>query len=56
MNTTYRFTKDGKTYAEAGTNRFDARLKAELRWGIDLTGAIFEEVYKLRTIRRGIVK
>lgn len=55
-NMTYRFTKNGHTYSAKGINRFDAQLNAELMFGVDLTGAVFEEVYKLRTIRKGIVK
>ena len=40
-NTSYRFTKDGRTYCEGGMNRFEAQLKAELRWQVDLKGATF---------------
>ena len=54
--TTYRFTKNGCTYTEGGNNIFSAKLSAELRWGIDLTGAAFEEVWKLKVVRTGIVK
>ena len=54
--TIYRFTKNGKTYSEHADNIFSARLNAELRWGIDLSGATFEEVWKLKVIRTGIVK
>ena len=56
MNTMYRFTKDGKTYIAVGDNRFDAQFTIELQWNVNLKGAEFEEVYKLRTVRRGIVK
>lgn len=55
-NTSYRFTKDGRTYCEGGMNRFEAQLKAELRWQVDLKGATFEEIYKLKVVRTGIVK
>ena len=55
-NTMYRFTKDRHTYTVGGENRFSAQLNAELRFGIDLSGAEFEEIYKLKTIRKGIVK
>ena len=37
-------------------NRFEAQLKAELRWQVDLKGATFEEIYKLKVVRTGIVK
>ena len=56
MNTTYTFTKDGKKYSTNGSNRFDAQLKIEVAYGISLEGAKFEEIYKLRTVRTGIVR
>lgn len=55
-HTTWRFTKNGKTYTAGGDNRFDAQLDIELQWRINLIGATFEEVYKLKTVRTGIVK
>lgn len=55
-NTTWRFTKDGHTYSANGNNRFDAQLNIETRFGINLTGATFEEIYKTRTVRAGKVK
>ena len=54
--TTYTFKKNGKAYSADGNNRFDAQLKIELAFGIDLSGAIFEEVYKLRVVRTGKVR
>lgn len=54
--TTYSFKKDGKTYSATGNNRFDAQDKIELSFGIDLKGAAFEEVYKLRVVRTGTVR
>lgn len=54
-NTTWRFTKNGNTYSANGGNRFDAQLTIELRFGISLTGATFEEIYKTRTVRTGKV-
>lgn len=56
MNTFYRFYLNGITYNATGANRFDAQGNAERANGIDLTGARFEEVYKLRTVRTGIIK
>lgn len=54
---TYTFTtKDGKQYSAKAGNRFEAQTHLEVSFGIDLTGAIFEEIYKLRTIRSGIVR
>lgn len=53
--TTYRFTKNGKTYTAGGANRFEAQLHIEIAHGIDLTGATFEEIWKLKTIRTGRV-
>ena len=55
MNMTYRFTKNGKVFTGRGANRFDAQAQIELAFQIDLTGATFEEVYKLRVIRTGTV-
>lgn len=55
MNTIYRFTKDGKTYSANGKNRFEAQMNAELQWHVDLTGASYEEIYKLRVVRKGTV-
>ena len=54
-NTTWKFTKDGHTYSANGNNRFDAQLNIETRFGIDLTGAAFEEIYKTLTVRTGKV-
>lgn len=54
--TTYTFKKDGKAYSAVANNRFDAQEKIELAFGIDLTGATFEEVYKLRVVRTGKVR
>ena len=56
MNTTYNFLINGHKYSVKGINRFDAQLNAELMFGISLKGAKFEEVYKLRVVRTGIVK
>ena len=56
MNTTYTFKKNGKSYSAKGSNRFDAQLSIELAYHIDLTGATFEEVYKLRVVRTGTVR
>ncbi len=56
-NTTYTFTtKDGRTYAAGGKNRFEAQDSIELQWGVSLKGATFTETYKLRTVRTGTVK
>ena len=55
MNTIYRFSKDGKTYSANGNNRFEAQMNAELQWHVDLTGASYEEIYKLRIVRKGTV-
>ena len=55
-HTTYTFKKNGKKYSAAGNNRFDAQESIELAFGIDLTGATFEEVYKLRVVRTGTVR
>lgn len=56
MNTFYRFILNGTTYNASGANRFEAQYNAERQNGISLTGARFEEVYKLRTVRTGIVR
>lgn len=53
----YRFTKDGKTYTTAqGKNRFEAQENLELQFQTDLKGATFEEVWKGKVDRTGIVK
>ena len=52
----YRFSKDGHTYSVKGANRFDAQATAELIFGIKLTGATFEEVYKSKVIRSGKIR
>lgn len=54
--TTYTFKKNGLSYSAHAKNRFEAQDKIELGFNIDLTGAVFEEVYKLRVVRSGIVK
>ena len=54
-NTTYTFTKNGKAYSANAKNRFEAQDRIELAFGIDLEGATFEEVYKLRVVRSGRV-
>lgn len=55
MHTTYEFTKDGKTYSATGNNRFDAQRLIETALRIDLIGAEFTELYKLKEVRKGIV-
>ncbi len=55
-NTTYTFRKNGKAYSAAANNRFEAQEKIELAFGIDLSGASFEEIYKLRVTRTGKVR
>ena len=55
-NTTYTFRKNGKSYSAAAKNRFEAQEKIELAFGTDLTGATYEEVYKLRVVRTGKVR
>lgn len=56
-HTHYEFTtKEGRTYRAEGQNRFDAQQKIELAWRIDLTGATWTQIYKLREGARGIVK
>ena len=56
-NTTYTFiTKDGKRYSHGGNNRFETQQAIELAFHLDLTGATFEEVYKLRVVRTGTVR
>lgn len=53
--TTYRFTINNTTYTAKGNNRFEAQNAIELK-GINLTGATFEEVWKLKVVRTGVVK
>lgn len=55
-NTFYEFEKNGKKYTAAGKNRYEAQADIEIANGIDLTGATFTEIYKLRVMRKGIVK
>ena len=53
----YRFIKDGNTYTTAqGNNRFEAQLNLELQFQTDLKGATFEELWKGKVERTGIVK
>lgn len=52
----YRFTKNGKTYSANGENIFSAKVNAETRWGVDLTGAKFEEIWKNKVIRTGTAR
>lgn len=54
--TTYRFTLNNKIYTAKGNNRFEAQNTIELAHEIDLNGATFEEIWKLRVVRTGIVK
>ena len=54
--TTYTFRKDGKAYSANAKNRFEAQEKIELDFGISLSGATFEEIYKLRVVRTGKVR
>ncbi len=53
---TYTFHKNGHSYSTKGNNRFEAQTSIEVRFHINLTGATFEEIYKMKTIRTGIVK
>lgn len=53
----YRFRKDGKTYTTMqGKNRFEAQLNLELQFQTSLKGATFEEIWKGKVDRTGIVK
>lgn len=54
--TTYRFTINNKVYSAKGDNCFSAQNSIELSTGISLKGAKFEEIYKLKVVRTGIVK
>ena len=56
MHTTYRFRKGNHIYNVTGNNRVEAQYKAELIFDVDLAGAIYEEVFKLRIVRSGICK
>lgn len=49
-------TKDGARYSSMGKNRVEAQWNIEFSFNIDLTGARYEEIYKLRVVRTGIVK
>ena len=51
--TTYTFKKDGKTYSSTGNNKLEARENIEIRFGISLSGAVYEEIYKLKVVRTG---
>ena len=56
-NTTYPFiTRDGKKYSHGGNNRFEAQQAIEFAFRVDLTGATYEKVYKLRVVRTGTVR
>jgi hypothetical protein len=53
----YRFRKDGKTYTTMqGKNRFEAQENLELQFQTSLKGATFEEIWKGKVDRTGIVK
>lgn len=52
----YRFTKDGHRYSVKGDNRIDAQANAEIIFGVKLSRAMFEEIYKGKVIRQGIVR
>ena len=54
--THYEFIKDGKKYASMGKNLYDAVQNLEIATGLDFTGAEFTEIYKLKPVRKGIVK
>lgn len=56
MNTTYHFTKGSSTYSTRANNAVEAREKLELQFGIDMTGAKLEIMYKLRVIETRTVK
>ena len=56
MHTTYTFKKNGKAYSTKANNRFEAQDQIELTFGISLSGATFEEVYKKRVVRTGKVR
>ena len=56
MKRTYTFRKNGKAYSAKANNRFDAQEQIELAFGISLSGATFEEVYKKRVVRTGKVR
>ena len=55
-HTTYTFTKNGKRYFANGKNRFEAQDTIELTFGISLSGATYEELYKLQVVRTGKIR
>ncbi len=55
-HTTYTFRLNDREYSAAGRNRFEAQEKIELAFQINLSGATFKEVYKLKTVRTGKVR
>ncbi len=55
-HTTFTFIKDGQRYFSNAKNPIEARDAIELAFGIDLAGAIYEELYKLRVVRTGKVR
>ena len=55
-DTIYTFTKDGHRYSIGGNNRFEAQTDIEVRFGVKLAGAKYEEIYKHKIIRTGIVR
>lgn len=56
MHTTYTFKKDGQSYHCKANNLVDAKDHIELTFGISLKGCEYEERYKLRTVRKGIIR
>ena len=56
MHTAYTFKKNGKAYSAKANNRFEAKDQIEPTFGISLSGATFEEVYKKRVVRTGKVR
>ena len=56
-NTTYRFTtKSGKVYSGNGANPSEARDNIEFLFGVNLSGAKLEILYKLRVVESWTVR
>lgn len=55
-HTYYTFKKNGLDYHCKNDSLVDAMFRIESTYGIELKGCEYEEYYKLRLVRKGIIR
>lgn len=51
----YTFKKNGHKYSVKDANLIDAKATAQFLFNVNLSGAEYEEIYKTKVIKTGII-